>query len=111
MLPVDPGPGRRPADERRRLGDLVLVVGEDVIDAAGVEVKPVAEVATRHRGAFEVPPWVAVAPARGRPFQRATRTGGLPQREIGRVALVWLDLAAMTGPEVVERVARQPPIP
>src|SRR4030095_15266430 len=31
--------------------------------------------------------------------------GRLPQREVGRVALVGLDLAAMAGPERVERVA------
>src|SRR5712675_770916 len=35
---VDPQPGRRPTDERRRLGDLVLVMRKDVVDPTGVDV-------------------------------------------------------------------------
>ena len=39
VLPVDPEAGRDLAAERGRLGDLVLVVGEDVVHPAGVDVE------------------------------------------------------------------------
>ncbi len=73
----------------------------------GVQVEPVAQVAPRHRRALEVPAGVAVAPARRRPAQRASRSGGLPQGEIGGIALVGLDLAAVPGPQLVQGVAGQ----
>ena len=38
-----------------RLGDLVLVVREDEVDAAAVDVERLAEVAPRHRRALDVP--------------------------------------------------------
>ena len=104
---MDPDTRRRSADDRRRLGDLVLVMGEDVVDAAGVEVEARAEMAQRHRRALEVPAGEALAPARGRPLQLAALAGGLPEREVGRVALVGLDLAAMAGPQGVQRVPGQ----
>ena len=44
-LAVRPEPGGRTTGERRGLGDLVLVMREDVVDAAGVDVELVAEVA------------------------------------------------------------------
>ena len=103
---MDPDGGRRPADDRARLGDLVLVVREDVVDAAGVEVEPVTEVAPGHRRALEMPAREALAPARGGPLQLASLAGGLPEREIGRVVLVGLDLAAMARPQVVEACCR-----
>ena len=110
MLPVDPDAGRRAADQRRRLGDLVLVVREDVVDPAGMQVEPIAQVAAGHRRALEVPARKTVAPAVGRPFQRSARAGSLPQGEIGRIALVGLDLAAMPGPEVLERIPGELPV-
>ena len=84
---------------------------EDVIDAAGVDVEPLAEVLEGHRRALEVPAREAVAPAR-RPLERALFAGGLPQREVGRVPLVVLDVARgpVPRPEIVERVARQLPV-
>src|SRR4029079_18387850 len=103
-LPVDPDTGRRSADDRRGLGDLVLVVGEHVVDAAGVDVEPRPEVLEGHRRALEVPAWAALAPGRRRALERAPRAGALPEREVGRVALVGLDVAAMAGPQRVERV-------
>ena len=69
VLAVDPDPRRRPAHDRRRLGDLVLVVGKDVVDAAGVDVEPRPEMPEGHRRALEVPAGKAVAPARRRPLQ------------------------------------------
>ena len=111
MLPVDPDRGGRAADERRGLRDLVLVVREDVVDATGVQVESIAQVAPRHRRAFEVPAGIALAPARGRPLQGPSLAGALPQGEVRRVALVRFHVAAVTGAQVVERVARQPPVP
>ena len=61
-LPVDPDTGRRAADDRSRLGDLVLVMREDQVDAAGVKVQRLTEEIHRHRGALEVPSWPAPAP-------------------------------------------------
>ena len=108
---MDPDRGGWPADQRRRLRDLVLVVREDVVDAAGVDVEPLAEVFEGHRRALEVPAREALAPAR-RPLEGALFTGGLPQREVGRVALVVFDVARgpVARPEIVERVARELPV-
>ncbi len=89
------------------MGDLVLVVREDVVDATGVDVEARAEIAHRHRRAFEVPAGKALAPAIGRPLEDPTLAGGLPQREVGRIALVGFDVAAVAGTQVCQRVARQ----
>ena len=107
---MDPGAGRDVADDRRRLGDLVLVVWEDVVDAAGVDVELRAEIAHGHRRAFDVPAGEALAPAITRPLEEPTGAGGLPEREVGRIALVGLDVAAMTRPQVGQGVARQPAV-
>ena len=68
------------------LGDLVLVVREDEVDAAGVDVEARAQVAHAHRGALDVPAGparpdgrvpAAARPSRG-PFQSAkSRTSSL----------------------------------
>ena len=54
------GVPKRAADLR----DLVLVVGEDEVDAAGVDVEDLAEMLPRHRRALDVP---AGAARRGNP--------------------------------------------
>ena len=104
---MDPEAGGRPADDRARLGDLPFVVRKHVVDATGVDVELLAEVAHRHGRALEVPAGEAAAPALRRPAQQAALAGGLPEGEVGRVALVRLDVPAMAGPEIVERVARE----
>ena len=72
-----------------RLGDLVLVVRKGQVDAAAVNVDGAAEVFGRHGRAFDMPAGPAPAPGRvpDRVF-RLTRFGELPEREIGRRALV-----------------------
>src|SRR5690606_12808645 len=70
------------------LGELVLVVGEDQVEPAAVDVELVAEVAAGHGGALDVPAGPARAPRAGPGgVGRLLRLGGLPQREVARVAL------------------------
>src|SRR3546814_3545820 len=57
------------------LRDLVLVVREDEIEAAAVDVEDLAQVFQRHRGAFDVPARAAAAP------------GALPARLLRRARL------------------------
>jgi hypothetical protein len=101
---VHPDVRRRPSDERRRLRDLVLVVGEHVVLAPGVDVESRPQVAEGHCRALEVPAREALAPAAG-PAEVPVRVGRLPEREVGWVTLVGLDLAPMPGPQVVQGVA------
>ena len=69
------------------LGDLVLVVREEVVDAAGVDVERLAEVLRAHRGALDVPAGAAGAP-RGVPLHVAVvLVPRLPQREVADVVL------------------------
>ena len=70
------------------LGDLVLVVREDEVDAAGVDVEARPEVAHAHRRALDVPARPALAEGR-RPAGLA-RLGALPEREVAHVVLVVL---------------------
>ena len=102
------------------LGDLVLVVGEDEVDPAAVNVERVAdrvvalqpaaerlqELGHRHGRALDVP-----ARAAGRCDAGRARPAGLvrlrrlPQHEIHRVALVGGDVDARAGQHLVERAA------
>src|SRR3954451_6387341 len=67
------------------LGDLVLVVREDQVEAAAVDVEGGAQVLVGHRRALQVPAGAARAPWR-RPG-RLTGLGGLPHGEVARVPL------------------------
>ena len=91
------------------LRDLALVVREDVVLAARVEVDLLAEEHLRHRAALEVPAGVALAP-RARPAHEVRRIG-LPQHEVGGMALRGLvrraHAAALALAQLVERVARE----
>ena len=86
-----------------RLGDLVLVVREDEVEAAGMDVEDLAQIALAHGGALDVPPGPAAAPRR---VPAGLVLGGsLPQHEVGGVALVGLDLDASAGEVVLELAA------
>src|SRR3982751_6752336 len=61
----------------------------------------------RHGGALEVPARKSAAPARRLPRQLAVLAGDLPDREVRRIALVGLDLAAMAGPERLDGIPRE----
>ena len=88
-----------------RLCDLVLVVREHQILAAGVDVEGLAEVAGAHRGALDVPAGATGAPRR-RP-RRLAGLGALPQREVERAALAIVDGDAGASLEIIEGLLRQ----
>src|SRR5262249_4385444 len=89
---VHPGAGeRRLAGQRLRLRALRLVVTEDEVAPATVNVDLRPEVVRRHHRALDVPARAAVAELR-RP-RRLVRLRSTPYREVERVALgVWPDL-------------------
>src|SRR6185312_3915311 len=91
--------GEARADARLGLRDLVGVVDRDGILAAAMDVEEVAEVFLRHRRALDVPAGEADAPGAW-PFHLAllARRRELPQREVGRRALV-ADIDALAGLE------------
>ena len=101
---MDPEARERLAGRRFALRDLVLVMREDQIDAAGVDVdRRLAEQPQRHRRALEMPPGPA-----GRIDEvpgRLAVLGRLPQHEIARVLLgvvVGVDARARLHPVVIE---------
>ena len=77
------------------LGELVLVVGEDQIQPAAVDVDRLAEMCADHCAAFDVPAR-ATAPPRAVPADLLGRAR-LPQHEVGAVALVGGDLNPRAG--------------
>ena len=105
---VHPEPDERP-DTGRDLGlrDLALVMGEDEVGPAAVDVERVAKILGGHRAALDVPAGSTGAPRRV-PTGFAGR-GGLPQHEVERVALVRIVrlVAALVG-DSEHVVARNP---
>lgn len=87
---VHPVPGELVA-VRLGLGDLVLVVREDQVQAAAVDVEDGAQVLVRHRRALQVPAGAAAAP-RGLPAGLAG-LGRLPHGEVAGVPLAGLAVA------------------
>src|SRR5690606_25267742 len=79
---------------------------EDVVLAAGVDVDAVAEVLARHRGALDVPAREAVGAEAAPPLHQVVRVA-LPEREVGRVALLVVDGDARAGLAVLDAVARE----
>ena len=109
---VDPDRHDLMADRSFGLGDLVLVVWELVVVAAGVDVEPLAEVLHRHRRALDMPAGEAVTPGT-RPPEGPVGSGLLPEREILRVALRSGSTASSwrcPARSLIERVARELPV-
>ncbi len=76
-----------------RLGDLIFVVWEHEVFAAGVEIEGVAEILHGHGGALDVP--AGAAGAEGRFPGRLAGFGGLPQGEVaGGVLIVLVEIDA-----------------
>ena len=87
MLDVHPEAGERLAGRPFALRDLVLVVGKDQIDAAGMDVdRRLAEQAQRHRRAFQMPP--RAARRIDEVPRRLARLGRLPEHEVADVFLL-----------------------
>ena len=94
-----------------RLGDLVLVVREDQIEPAAVDVEYVAQQLARHRRALDVPAGAAGRPdAGGRWPRRFARHRRLPQYEVVDVALVGFDLHPRARFHLAKRSPRKPAI-
>ena len=110
ILDVHPEARERLARRALALRDLVLVMREDQVDAAGVDVdRRLAEQPQRHRRALEMP----AGPARRIDDVpgRLARLGRLPQHEVARVffrVVVGVDARARLHAVVIE--ARQPAV-
>ena len=100
---MHPEVGERHAGVGLGLRDLVLVVREDEVRAAAVDLERLAEVLGRHRRALDVPARTAGAPG-ARP-RRLARLGALPEREVVRALLRGVDLLARL--HVVEAAVRE----
>ena len=72
--------------ERARLGDLVLVVREDEVEPAAVDLERRAEQLLGHHRALDVPAGPAASPRRV-PRRVLARLVRLPQREVARILL------------------------
>jgi len=90
------------------LRDLVLMMREEEIRAAAMDVEIGAEMAPGHGAALDMPAGPAAAP--GALPARLVGPGGLPEHEIGRVALIGRDLDAGAGDHVLARAAGKPAI-
>ena len=80
---MEPRPDERLPGRGLALGDLVLVVREDQVDAAGVDVERRAEVLHRHRRALDVPARPA-GPDRPSPTTARPASGPSRARSRGR---------------------------
>ena len=89
-----------------RLRALVLVVREDQVEAAAVDVEVLAELRVRHRRALDVPAGPPAAPGRV-PGRVLIRLVGLPEREVERRALALARLDARAGDQLVGPLARE----
>ena len=111
VLAVAPDAHEALAGRRLGLGDLVLVVRKDVVDAAAVDVEALAEQRHAHRRALDVPARVAAPDAR----VPADLVGSdrLPEREVADVLLgvvVGVDPAAGAGHEALRARAAELPV-
>ena len=66
------------------LGDLVLVMGKEQVDAARVNIEIVAEMFLAHRGAFEMPTGTTFSPGRIPVVGAVFLATGFPEDKIGR---------------------------
>src|SRR5208337_429650 len=88
MLGVQPVAHEGLARGRLALRNLVLVMGEDKIDASGMDVKSLAQEFHGHRGALDVP---AGSPGAQRRLPKGLAfLGRLPERKVAGVVLVVL---------------------
>ena len=91
-----------------RLRDLVLVVREDQVHPAAVQVNLFSQVANRHRRALNVPAR-PTRPPRTLPL-RLTRLRPFPQGEVHRVFFLDPDIRRLRRDHVIQRTPRQLPV-
>src|SRR5262249_53103428 len=92
VLEMDPETGEREAGCGLGLGELVLVVREQKIDAPGMDVERLTQILHGHRGALDVPAGPS-PPERGVPGRSdafVLRLRPLPESEVSRRLLVVL---------------------
>ena len=88
--------GERLTGDALALRDLALVVREDEVGAAAVEIDGGAELVHRHHRAFDVP--TGAADAEGRAPRRLVGERRLPEHEVEGVAAVGIVGVAAAGP-------------
>ena len=103
---MHPDPRERLPARGQRLRRLVLVVREDEVDAAAVDVELDAQQRLGHRRALDVPARPARAPRRV-PGGVLALLGRLPEREIERILLEIGALDALALVHLVEVASRQ----
>ena len=110
--PVDPVPHELPARRALGLRDLALVVREDVVLPAGVNVDLLSEELRAHRAALDMPPGEPRTPRRLPPedVPGVPPDALLPERKVRRMFLVLLYVHARAGIERGQRVPGKPPV-
>jgi hypothetical protein len=103
---VHPDPGELVPARRARLRGLVLVVREDQVVAAAVDLERRPERGLGHGGALDVPAGAPLAP-RGGPPRVLHRLARLPQREVERVLLERRALEPLALVHLVDVAVRQ----
>src|SRR6266511_5614016 len=104
--PVVHPQARERMPQRTRLGNLVLVVRKDEVEAPAVDLELGAEVLLAHRRALDVPAGTAPAPRRLPPSVLA-RLVRLPEREVPRILLARVRL--LLG-HLIELLPAEPPV-
>ena len=94
------------AERALGLRDLVLVVREDQVVAAAVDVERLAEIAVRHRRALDVPARAARAP-RARPTTARPAWRAFHSAKSSGLVLLLVDLDARARLQIVELCARE----
>src|SRR5438477_3061566 len=107
MSPVYPifheAPARRLQARAFALGDLVLVMGEDKVLSAQVQVKSRPENAHAHSAALDVPAGPAFAPGTGPEHLAIFGYPRLPKGKVGdRFLCIFIALNPLAGPHLVE---------
>ena len=93
VLPVDPVAYVGLAESGFTLGDLVLMMGEDIVYAPGVDIQLLSHVLGGHGRALDVPPREPLAP-RAIPLHVAAGFRHLPQGKVASIALERIDLSS-----------------
>ena len=92
-----------------RLGDLVLVMGEDQVAATAMDVEPESQVLDRHHRALQVPARPARSP--GAVPVRLARLGSLPEHKVQRVLFALVHLYPRPGPHLFQGAPGQLAVP